>query len=843
MQTNEKLKVLGSVLKSLAKPENMKKIVTKAPAFLKILIKSGPKTAYCTVKNYVLARQTLQAVEEPPKVKVPEDPEDWSSTWRYFGNTGIPVNSYESHYEDDQDFSGYQTDIKALAFYLPQFHTFPENNKWWGEGFTEWTNTRKATPQFPSHYQPREPHDDIGYYDLSDYKTLQRQADQIKKHGLYGLCIYHYWFSGKRLMEKPVDLLLEHPEIDLKFCLCWANENWTRAWDGLSKEILISQKHKNDDIDYIKDLKKYIMDPRYIRINGEPLVLVYRPGILPDAAKTFRRWREWALKNGIGKIRIWVVRGCANTPESMMIEGADAEVEFPPAYTASPIVLKTTSNNSQIMYYPGYVNEIISGRSCTERFKHPVYRGAMLGWDCTPRRKAFHAWYGFSQEWYYRWLKYNIDYTRKHHKEEERFIFINAWNEWAEGTYLEPDKMFGYTNLNTTSKALFGIPLKTPETTDEKLHAVAGSPYFNREWYVEQYQDIAASGIDPLFHFTISGWKEGRSPAENFPNALYLFFHPELRKKEFCSLLDFHMKGHSSKYLAECCRKFDELQEATRKKMKIELLVPEKAPEDMTFTDAKIAVHLHCFYVDMVPEICGYLKNIPSKFDIFVSLPQGRNTTPEELEKQLRKLLPNLDKCDIRLCQNRGRDIAPMITTFGKDLLKYDYFCHIHTKKSLHTQAHAVWAKIIYDHLFGDKDWMRRIFALLKNGAALVYPRDFLMMKEEPSGWGSNIEFAQQILDRYGKKIDLEKEFSVIEFPQGSMFWANVSAMKEMLSLDLEYEDFPAEPLGTDGSIAHGLERLFFIWCMDHPGKVCQIFQPEEEWMIRKKRYWYPGEI
>ena len=163
--------------------------------------------------------------------------------------------SYDSWYEDDGDYSNYCSDVKPIAFYLPQFHTFKENDEWWGKGFTEWTNTRKSRPRFPSHYQPREPHPDIGYYDLSDWRVIARQAELAKRHGIYGFCFYNYWFSGKRLMEKPVDLLLAHPEIDIHFCLCWANENWTRRWDGNDDEVLICQNYENDSVQYIADLK------------------------------------------------------------------------------------------------------------------------------------------------------------------------------------------------------------------------------------------------------------------------------------------------------------------------------------------------------------------------------------------------------------------------------------------------------------------------------------------------------------------------------------------------------------------------------------------------------------
>lgn len=790
----------------------------------RIAVKTGGwHEAFHKVKVFLLYFMPINVVEEV-----------WTPARIYMENSDIPANSYESHYESDEDFRGKTTDIKALAFYLPQFHTFPENDKWWGKGFTEWTNTRKAKPQFPSHYQPREPHDDIGYYDLSDWHVIKKQAEMIKKHGLYGLCIYHYWFSGKRLMEKPVDLLLEHPEIDLKFCLCWANENWTRTWDGLANDILISQKHENDDLEYIIDLKKYIMDPRYIRVNGEPLVLVYRPGVLPDAEKTFRRWKEWAEKNGIGKIRILVVRGCANSAESVMVEGADGEVEFPPAYSALPMVLKNPREGAQIMHYPGYVNEIIAGKGYTENYPHPVYKTAMLGWDCTPRREAFHCWYGFSPEWYYRWLRYNIEHTRKHHAPEDRFIFINAWNEWAEGTYLEPDKMFGYTNLNTTSRALFDMPLRV---SSSDMQMISSSPYYDREWYLKTYQDIVVVGMVPLLHFALQGWKEGRSPSAYFPNALYLFFNPDVRNGETCSLVDFISKGLDWKYLEGLVKEFDRIQARSRKLLNVELLIPPAA-QTPARTDRKTAVHLHCFYKDMIPEILSYLVNIPVHFDFFISIPEGRKTDPE-LEKTLRDALPLMDRCVIRVTPNRGRDIAPLLCTFGPEIAKYDYFCHIHTKKSLHTPAHAPWAKFIYDHIFGDAEWMTRVFSLLDNGASIVYPADFLMMREEPSGWGSNLKIAQQFLDRCGKKIDLEKELPVIEFPQGSMFWANVSAMKELFSLNLRYEDFPAEPLGTDGSIAHAMERLFFIWNIGNPGKVYQVFHPGEEELIERKRYWY----
>lgn len=815
------------LLKLLLTPSGLRTVFHKLMNLFRLIRSSGWKVGFWKILNFLKNPVLFQ-----------DQPGNWSAAQQYIGSRGIPENSYESHYEDDEDFSGRETDIKALAFYLPQFHSFPENDLWWGKGFTEWTNTRKAVPQYPSHYQPREPHDDIGYYDLSDWHTLEKQAAMVKRHGLYGLCIYHYWFSGKQLMEKPLNLLLEHPEIDLKFCLCWANENWTRTWDGLSDQVLIAQRHENDDVDYIKDVKKYLLDKRYIRVNGEALLLVYRPGILPDAAKTFRKWREWAMGNGIGKIHLLVVRGCANTPDSVMVEEADGEVEFPPSYTAMPTVLKSNEAGMQILSYPSYVNEIISGHGFTETYRHPVYRGAMLGWDCTPRRKAFHGWYGFSPERYYQWLCYNIRYTRKHHSEEDRFIFINAWNEWAEGTYLEPDKLFGYTNLNTTSRALFGQPLKTGITPEDNLVITKITPYYDQNWYLKTYPDIARSGLDPVRHFAEYGWREGRSPSEHFPNAVYLFYHPELKSGTDGPLVSFLHRKLPESCLGNLVKKFDLLQSEVRQKLKIRLLIPPEPEKPVDLSGRKIAVHLHCFYPDMIPQICANLNCLPGAFDLFVSIPDNRLDDPD-LERRFRKQLPQLQNCEIQVCPNRGRDIAPMICTFGRKLLNYDFICHIHTKKSLHTPQHARWAEFIFDHLFWNRNWMERIFYLLTTDAKIVYPPDYLLMQEEPSGWGSNLGTAQNLLDKAGKNIDLENEFPLIEFPQGSMFWGSSEALQEMLQLPLTYEDFPNEPLGTDGSLAHALERLFFIWSKDHDGFNYQIFRPGEEDMITRKRYWY----
>ncbi|MBQ7046044.1 MAG: glycoside hydrolase family 99-like domain-containing protein [Clostridia bacterium] len=375
---------------------------------------------------------------------------------------------YDSDYQNNADFSEYKSFVKPLAFYLPQFHTIPENDAWWGEGFTEWTNTRKCEPRFNKHYQPREPHDDIGYYNLEDVNVLKSQAELAKSHGIYGFCFYHYWFSGKRLLEKPVDILLDHPEIDINFLLCWANENWTKAWDGQSNNVLIKQNYaKSDPEQFIDDLQKYINDPRYIKIDSKPVILIYNCSEIPNVKATFSKMRKRAKETGIGEILIWACRTHHTTAQTLKItDYIDAEVEFPPHNTALDVLKEdsiTTNERSNIYNYNKLV-QFVTGRYNEEKSKKPVYRTVMAAWDNSCRRKDNYTVYcGFSLKSFYRWVRAAVE-NASSLKENERFIFVNAFNEWAEGTYLEPDKKYGYANINTFSRALFGLPLNKPAT-------------------------------------------------------------------------------------------------------------------------------------------------------------------------------------------------------------------------------------------------------------------------------------------------------------------------------------------------------------------------------------------
>ena len=379
-----------------------------------------------------------------------------------------PSFVYVSEYQDNIDFSGYSTDVKALVFYLPQFHRIPENDRWWGEGFTEWTNTKKARPRFEGQYQPRIPHKDFGYYTLDSIGPIEKQVKLAKQHGIYGFCFYHYWFSGKRLLEKPVDLFLQNPQVDINFCICWANENWTRRWDGADKEILIEQEYLEDDpLRFIDDLKLYLDDPRYIRVDGKPVIIVYNPKEIKGAQQVFEKWRIRARENGIGEILIWVCNTHEYTAERLYLTPfVDASVEFPPHNSGSfaeyAYVYGENASRSGVWNYQTIVNimKLKLGANKTGSKTLPLYRTATLGWDNTARKKVDSVCLSrYSLQGFYDWCGAIVDHTDRVFEKDKRFIFINAWNEWAEGTYLEPDEKYGYANINTFSKALFRLPL------------------------------------------------------------------------------------------------------------------------------------------------------------------------------------------------------------------------------------------------------------------------------------------------------------------------------------------------------------------------------------------------
>ena len=344
--------------------------------------------------------------------------------------------------------------VKLICFYLPQFHAIPENNAWWGNGFTEWANVQPAQPQFDGHYQPHVP-GELGYYNLLDPSVQSRQVELAKLYGIEGFCFYFYWFGGKRLLETPIENYLNDSSLDLPFCLCWANENWSRRWDGLDSEILMEQHHSpEDDLAFIQHVASYMHNFRYIRIGGKPLLLVYRPSLLPSAKETAKRWREWCINNGIGEIFLAYTQSFETVDPKKY--GFDAAIEFPPNNSSPPNI--TDSVTPLVGDFGATVYDwraFIERSNNYNRPKYKLFRGVCPAWDNTARRKSKGSiLINSSPQGYQEWLYNAIADTRaRFEKADERLIFINAWNEWAEGAHLEPDQRYGYAYLEATRMA------------------------------------------------------------------------------------------------------------------------------------------------------------------------------------------------------------------------------------------------------------------------------------------------------------------------------------------------------------------------------------------------------
>ncbi len=349
------------------------------------------------------------------------------------------------------------TRIRAIAFYLPQFHPIPENDRWWGKGFTEWTNVSRGKPQFVGHYQPHLP-GELGFYDLRMPEVQRRQIELAKHFGIHGFCFHHYWFAGTRLLRRPLDQLLANPDMDFPFCLCWANENWSRRWDGKEAEILIAQQHSPaDDLAFIRDIEPALRDPRYIRIDGRPLLVVYRPSLLPNPRHTAERWRTYCRQAGIGDLYLVSTQAFERTDPREF--GFDAAMEFAPNNMGAPdITAQMPLVNGEfkgVVYDYQYLVEY--AKTVTPP-AYELFRSVTPMWDNEARRPGRGAVFANASPARYREaLEATCRYTAAH-LPDKPFVFLNAWNEWAEGAHLEPDRRYGYAYLQATADALNRFP-------------------------------------------------------------------------------------------------------------------------------------------------------------------------------------------------------------------------------------------------------------------------------------------------------------------------------------------------------------------------------------------------
>ncbi len=365
--------------------------------------------------------------------------------------------------------------MKTIAFYLPQFHTFPENDAWWGEGFTEWTNVKRAEPLFEEHYQPRVPQNG-NYYNLLDNSVKSWQIELAKKHGLYGFCFYHYWFDGKLLMEQPVEQYLKDTSLDFPFCICWANEHWTKAWEGKQNQVLIAQRYggEREWREHFNYLLPFFLDKRYIRNNGKPLMVIYRPDLMDSALNPMLDcWQSLARENGF-ELEFAYQQIIFDLQKNKDDSRFTYNIEYQPNYAVYDLtknkhrLLKAVKHAIQKPLYKLGINiEQVRPEGLIQRDYDEVWSavlshrptdkkcvpGAFVDWDNTPRKRdKGSVFVGACPEKFRKYMSALIKKAKNEYKSD--MIFLFAWNEWAEGGYMEPDERFGCGYLEALRDAL-----------------------------------------------------------------------------------------------------------------------------------------------------------------------------------------------------------------------------------------------------------------------------------------------------------------------------------------------------------------------------------------------------
>ena len=615
-------------------------------------------------------------------------------TYFFYNNTKfINIDNKFYSFENNIDFSNYSSDIKVIAFYSPKFYTISERDNLFGQNLSDWDYVNKAKSLLAGHYQPRKPGDEInylGYYDNSDIQIITKQIKLAKSHGIYGFGIYYYWFSGKIIYEKPLDIYIKNKNIDFPFFLIWKNINCKNLINNINKNIKEEKICKSDNPEqFIYDIKKYILDTRYIRINGKPVIGIYEPLNINNLNLTLRIWREKAKEFSIGDIYILINLNNYDVNNLENTKLFDAAYEFPPKNGLYKFKVQNTISH----IYTGLIYNSLNFTNNRKNF--PIFRGSMLEYDDSSKNgKNGLIFDEYSPEKFYFINKEIIKWTKSHYNLSNRFIFINAWNEWSEGCYLEPDEKYGYSSINALSKALFNITFNN----------------YN------------------LFNL------------------------------------------NSSSY---------------------------------------IAVQAHVYYENLINEIIEKTNNIPVKFDLLITT---TSLNKYKIIGEYIKKNSNSKNYEIKIVENKGRDILPLLNQLKNMVKKYKYICHIHSKKTEnHPYLGKNWRYYLYNNLLGSKEIVSEILSDFENYDRLgfIFPETYF-----------------QILLYFGKKRKKMNEMYLnyllktmfpnneyqtgnqLDFPAGNMFWARVLSIYQIFELNI-LDKFPKEKGQIDCTIMHGIERIW----------------------------------
>lgn len=340
---------------------------------------------------------------------------------------------------------------RVIAFYLPQFHPIPENDEWWGRGFTEWTNAAKAKPLFRGHYQPHIP-SELGFYDLRVPETRVAQANMASQYGVEAFCYYHYWFAGRRLIERPFNEVLASGQPDFPFCLCWANATWSGIWHGNPGRILVEQTYPGaEDFEaHFRELLRAFRDNRYLRVDGKPMFVIYKPRDVPNVQFVARQFRQMAERAGLPGI--YLVGVSHHDGWEPKANGFDAAVvqnlpglkgDVPWRYPLLKLRSKLQGGRLTIYRYKDLLNSFVPVRT-----RQLEYLPCLVpSWDNTPRSGMNGlVMEGSTPELFRQSLHQALENVSVK-PAEHRLVFLKSWNEWAEGNHMEPDLRFGHGYL------------------------------------------------------------------------------------------------------------------------------------------------------------------------------------------------------------------------------------------------------------------------------------------------------------------------------------------------------------------------------------------------------------